>query len=84
MNIMILKKLKGQKILRFNDYKNCLFKNEIILNSQQTFKSEEQFVHTGEINNIALSSNEDKRWKIFDRIRTYPYETNPKYLKVRC
>ena len=84
MMIMILKKLRGQKILKFNDYKNCLLKNEITLNSQQTFKSEEQFVHTREINNIVLSSNDDKRWKTFDRIRTYPYGKNPKYVKVWC
>ena len=44
--IRMLKKLKEQKkcviksILKFNDYKNCLFKNEIILKSQQRFKSE--------------------------------------------
>ena len=40
-----IKKAKGAKkcvikrILKFNDYKNCLFKNEIILKSQQRFKS---------------------------------------------
>ena len=38
---MILKKVRGQKILKFNDYKNCLLKNETILNTQQTFKGEE-------------------------------------------
>ena len=37
------KKAKGTKkclikwILKFNDYKNCLFKNEIILKSQHRF-----------------------------------------------
>ena len=40
------KKAKGtkkcviKKILKFNDYKDCLLKNEIILKSQQRFKSE--------------------------------------------
>ena len=29
-----------KRILKFNDCKNCLFKNEIILKSQQRFKSE--------------------------------------------
>ena len=39
-----VKQAKGTKervikrILKFNDYKNCLFKNEIILKSQQRFK----------------------------------------------
>ena len=42
----IHKKAKGTKkcvikrIFKFNDYKNCLFKNEIILKLQQRFKSE--------------------------------------------
>ena len=40
------KKAKGtqkciiKRILKFNDYKNCLLNNEIILKSQQRFKSE--------------------------------------------
>ena len=39
------KKAKGtqkciiKRILKFNDYKNCLLNNEIILKSQQRFKS---------------------------------------------
>ena len=46
-----VKKAKGTKkcvikrILRFNDYKDCLFKNEIILKSQQRFKSETHCVY---------------------------------------
>ena len=41
-----MKKLKEQKkcvikrILKFNDYKDCLLNNEITLKSQQRFKSE--------------------------------------------
>ena len=40
------KKAKGtqkciiKRILKFNDYKNCLLNNEIILKSQKRFKSE--------------------------------------------
>ena len=33
------KKCFTKRILKFNDYKDCLFKNEIILKSQQRFKS---------------------------------------------
>ena len=33
-------------------------------------------MYTEEVNNIALSSNDDKRTKTFDRITTYPYGTN--------
>ena len=35
-----------KRILNFNDYKYCLFKNEIILKSQQRFKSETHNVYT--------------------------------------
>ena len=50
--------------------------NEIILKSQQRFKSERHDVYTEEINKVALSSNDDKRLKTFDRIRSYPYGTS--------
>ena len=61
------KKAKGKKncvikrMLKFNDYKDCLLNDEIILKSQQRFKSEANNVYTEEINKIALSSNDDKR-----------------------
>ena len=69
------KKAKGTKkksvinrILKFTDYKNCLLNNEIVLKSQQIFKSEAYNVYTEEMNKIALSSNDDKRLQTFDRI----------------
>ena len=76
------KKAKGTKkcvikrILKSNDYKNCLLDNEIILKLQQRFKSEAHNVHTEEMNKIALSSNDDKRLQTFDRITSYPYGTS--------
>ena len=33
-------------------------------------------MYTEEVNKIALSSNDDKKLQIFDRITTYPYGTN--------
>ena len=77
-----VKKAKGTKkcvikrILMFNDYKNCLFKNEIMLKPQRRFKSEAHCIYSEEVNKIALSSNDDKRLQTFNRIRTYPYRTN--------
>ena len=53
-----------------------MLKNEIILKSQQRFKSERHDVYTEEINKIALSSNADKRLQTFDRITSYPYGTS--------
>ena len=73
------KKAKGTKKclikqrLKFNDYKDCLLNNGIILKSQQRFKSERHDVYNEEINKIALGSNDDKRLQTFDRITSYPY-----------
>ena len=60
----------------FENYKDCLFNNNVILKSQQKFKSDHHNVYTEEINKIALSSNDDKRLQTSDRIKTYPYGTN--------
>ena len=56
--------------------KDSLFNNEVILKSQQRFKSDHHKVYTEEVNKIALSSNDDKWLQTFDKIATYPYETN--------
>ena len=60
----------------FENYKDCLFNNKIILKSQQRFKSDHHNVYVEEINKISLSSNDDKRLQTFDKITTYPYGTN--------
>ena len=72
------KKAKGTKkcVIKKNDYKDCLLDNEIILKSQQRFKREAHNVYTKEVNNIALSSNDDKRLQTFDRIILHPYGTS--------
>ena len=76
------KKAKGTKKrvikqrLKFNDYKDYLFRNKTILKSQQRFKSEAHDVYTEETKKIALSSKNDKRLQTLGKITTYPYETN--------
>ena len=71
------KKAKGteksviKQRLNFNYYENGLLNNEIILKSQQRFKSEAHNVYTEEINKTRLSSNDDKRLQTFDRIISY-------------
>ena len=57
----------------FENYKDCLFNDKIILKSQQKFKSDHHNVYTEEINEIALASSDDKRLQTSDRIKTYPY-----------
>ena len=73
-----MKKAKGtkkyvvKKMLRFEDYKKCLFSNGKVLKSQQRFKSENHEVYTENINKIALSCDDDKRIVTSDRITSYP------------
>ena len=85
------KKAKGTKKcvikwrLKFNDYKDCLLNNEIILKSQQRFKIERHDVYTKEINKIALSSNDDKRLQTFVELHHILMEqVLGKYVKQSC
>ena len=58
------KKAKGTKkcvikrMIKFNDYKNCLLK--VLLKSQQRFESKKHDVYTEDINKIAFSNDDDK------------------------
>ena len=74
------KKAKGTKkcvikrMIKFNDYKKCLLNGEVILKSQQRFRSKGHDVYTENINKIALTSNDNKRLIASDKIKSYPYE----------
>ena len=61
----------------FENYKDCLFNGDVILKSQQRFKSDHRKVYTEEVNRIALSSDDDTRLQTFNRVTTYPYRTPP-------
>ena len=61
-----------KKMLRFNDYKNCVLNNKVVLKSQQRFKSEAHNLCTEDVNKIALSNNDNKRLQTYDRITSYP------------
>ena len=67
------KKCVIKSMIKFNDYKNCLLKDEVILKSQQIFISKKHDVYTGNINEIALSNNDDKRIVSSNKIMSYPY-----------
>ena len=81
-NKIVNKKAKGTKKcaikreLMFENYKESLFDDKIILRSQQRFRSNHHRVYTEEVNKIALSSNDDKRIQTYDKVTTYPYGTN--------
>ena len=77
-----IKKAKGTKKcvikrrLMFENYKDSLFNNKIIMWSQLRFKSDHHNVYTEEVNKIALNSSDNKRLQTFDGITTYPYGAN--------
>ena len=73
------KKAKGTKkcvikrMIKFDDYKNCLLNDKILLKSQQRFISKKHNVYTEDVNKIALSNDDDKRIVSSDKITSYPY-----------
>ena len=79
------KKAKGTKkciikrMIKFDDYKNCLLKDEVILKSQQRFISKKHDVYTENINKIAFGNNDDKRIVSSDKITSYPYRYKGKH-----
>ena len=73
------KKAKGTKkciikrMIKFDDYKNCLLKDKVLLKSQQRFISKKHDVYIEDINKIALCNDDDKRIVSLDKITSYPY-----------
>ena len=82
------KKAKGTKecvikrMIKFDDYKNCLVKDEVLLKSQRRFISKKHNVYTESINKIALSNNDDKRIVSSDKITSYPYGYKGKHTLI--
>ena len=68
-----VKKCVVKNELNFSYYRDCLFSNDVILKSQQRFKSKLHNVYTEEVNKIAVSNNDDKRVWTFNKITSYPY-----------
>ena len=70
------KKCKVKRELMFKNYKNSSFNVEVIIRSQQRFRSDHHRVYTEEVSKIVLRSNNDKRIQTFDKVTTFPYGTN--------
>ena len=76
------KKSKGTKkcIVKreiiFKNYVDSLFNGQVLIKSQQRFRSDHHKVSTEEVNKIALSTSGDKRMQTFDKVTTYPYGAN--------
>ena len=69
------KKCIVKRELAFKNYMDSLFNEEVIIRSQQRFRSDHHRVYSEEVNKIVLSSNEDKRLQTFDKVTTFPYGT---------
>ena len=80
------KKAKGTKkcVIKqkfmFENCKGCLFNNKTVYRSQKRFRSYFHDVYTEEVNEIALSSNDDKRLQT--SVTTYPYGTSEMMMMV--
>ena len=61
--------------LMFENDKNCLLNDEIILRSQQRFQSDHE-VYTEEVNKVALGSRDNKRLQTSNKIETYSHRKN--------
>ena len=72
----VVKKCKGikknvvKKGITFDDYIRCLFSGEKQMKSMKIIRSENHDIYSKEINKIALSSNDDKRQVMEDKIHT--------------
>ena len=63
-----VKKCVVKNELNFSYYRDCLFNNNVILKSQQRFKSELHNVYTEEVDKIALSSNDVKEYGLLTKL----------------
>ena len=78
-NEKIVKKCKGikknvvKKGITFDDYVNCLFSGETKMKSMKIIRSENHDIYSKEVNKIALSSDDDKRVVLEDRVNTLAY-----------
>ena len=53
----------------FENYKDSLFNDEIIIKSQQRFRIDHHRVYSEEVNKIVLSSNDHKKYKHLIRLQ---------------
>ena len=73
------KKCKGvkksviKKNITFDDYKKCLFSQELQMKSMNVIRSHKHEIYTEEVNKIELPTNDDKRFKFSDKIHTHAH-----------
>ena len=74
-----LKKCKGikknvvKKSIDFDDYVKCLFTGEKEMRTMKIMRSEKHDIYSKEVNKIALSSEDDKRAVLKDKVHTLAF-----------
>ena len=77
------KKCVMKRQLIFENYKNSLFNDEIILKSQQRFESDHQKVYTEEVNKISLMMIRDYK-RLIQLLRIHQEQMPLRCVKVKC
>ena len=65
-----VKKNVVKREIIFDDYVRCLFSGDPQMKSMKIIRSENHDLYSKEVNKIALSSNDDKREVLKDRVHT--------------
>ena len=79
------KKCIVKREITFKNYMDSLFNDEVLVKSQQRFRSDHHKVYPEEVNKIALGSNNGKRIQTFDKVTTFPMEQmHLKCVRVKC
>ena len=74
-----IKKCKGiksnvvKKSIDFDDYFKCLFSGEKQMRKMNIIRSEKHDIYSKEVNKIALSNEDDKRYVLKDKIHTLAF-----------
>jgi len=68
-----VKKLVARKTISHEDYKNCLFSGEEQMRRTNVIRSHLHEMYSEEVNKAALSSDDDKRHVLEDKIHTLAY-----------
>ena len=59
-----------KKSISFEDYKKCLFSEEVLMKEMNIIRSENHDIYSMTVNKVALSANDDKRLICKNKIDT--------------
>ena len=79
-----IKKNVIKKSLTFEDYKKCLFSEEVLMKEMNVLRSENHDIYSMTINKVALSANDDKRLICCNKINTLALSPLTDKIKEYC